>query len=167
MAYPWWQWELTYELLRSDSANNEFQTLVGFYNQQKGAAIPFCFLDSVDNAATNQTFGTGDGISTQFQLFRTFGNVYEPVLAPYGGVTVYKGGTMLTPTTDFTVSNLGLVTFTVAPVLGAALTWTGTFYWICRFLDDQIEFENFMNNYWMCKKILFKSKKLYSLGTTA
>src|ERR1700690_244425 len=81
MQYPVWKGELNYKLLKSDSVSLEFQTIVGFFNQCHGAAIPFCFLDSVDNAINTGTFGTGDGSSTVFQLFRIMGGFYEPVLS--------------------------------------------------------------------------------------
>jgi uncharacterized protein (TIGR02217 family) len=168
MAYPLWNYDLTYNVLRGDLVNLEYQQLVGHFNLCKGQAVPFCFLDPDDfNVPTQTLFGTGDGVSNEWQLFRLFGSVYEPVLAPYGGVTVYSGGTLLTPITQFSVSNLGLVTFPTPPALGAQLTWTGQFYWICRYLQDTIEFEKFAQNYWLNKKIQFTTKKLYSLGTTA
>ena len=170
MAYPRWQYELAYNLLRSDLVNLEFQNLVGLFNACKGSTLPFLFLDPDDFQVTTPClFGTGNGVSTQFQLFRLLGNqwVYEPVLAPYGGVTVYISNTLMTPYTDFTVSNLGVVTFTAPPAPGASLTWTGAYYWICRFMDDTAEFEKFAMNFWSAKKIQFITKKLYSLGTTA
>jgi len=38
----------------------------------------------------------------------------------------------------------GLVTFTAAPPAGAALTWSGQYYWRCAFTKDTQEFEEFL-----------------------
>jgi hypothetical protein len=40
------------------------------------------------------------------------------------------------------------VTFSTAPASGAALTWTGQFARICRFVEDTIDFKRFMQLAW-------------------
>ena len=55
--------------------------------------------------------------------------------------------------TGYTLSNTGLVTFNGAPASAAALTWTGGYYFRCRFDLDQVDFENFMVNLWSAKKV--------------
>lgn len=61
--------------------------------------------------------------------------------------------------TDYTLNAYGLVTFASAPLAGAALTWTGSFYYRCRFLQDSMDFDNFMQNLWQAKKVEFISVK--------
>jgi len=167
MLYPRWLWEVNYEMLRSDTTNLELQNMSGFINSCHGGVSPFNYLDSEDFSVTAGTFGTGDGVSTQWQLFRTWGGFYEPVVAPFGGWKIFDNGSEKTATTDFTISNLGIVTFNYTPTTGHALTCTGSFYWLCTFMDDQNEFENFMNDLWDLKKLQFKSKKFYSTGVSA
>lgn len=53
----------------------------------------------------------------------------------------------------------GTITFEVAPAAGVALTWTGKFYRRCRFLRGQMEFRQFMQDYWEAKKVEFISIK--------
>jgi hypothetical protein len=57
--------------------------------------------------------------------------------------------------TDYTLSASGLVTFAVAPRLGAALTWTGAYYWRVRFDQDAVDFSNFTLGMWSTPKITF------------
>jgi hypothetical protein len=52
------------------------------------------------------------------------------------------------------------VTFVIAPASSAALTWSGTYYWRVRFLQDSSEFTNFMQQLYSAKKISFKTVKL-------
>ena len=162
-AYPRYIWELTYTFLRSDSTNIELQTLQAFYNRVNGRAGLFQYQDSEDNTATAQSIGTGDGNTTTFQLVRTMtgtgSNTFvEPVFAPVTS-QIFNNAVLQTVGVDYTISTIGLVTFTVAPVAGNALTWTGTFNWYCRFQDDSAEFEKmFATPIWEIKKVVIGSE---------
>jgi len=169
MAYPLWTWELTYDLLKSNIPRSgqtypDLQILVSFFNSQYGRIIPFHYEDPLDKSAFNQVFGIGDGATTTFQLMRQFGGFYEPVFAPHGTVFVYykSGGEWVEyeGTTEFTVDIHGLVTFATAPADELQLAWSGSYYWLVRFLDDASDFENFMNNLWQNKQISFRSVKV-------
>lgn len=61
--------------------------------------------------------------------------------------------------TDYTLSANGLVTFASAPLSGAALTWTGGYYWRCRFEKDLQEFNNFLYQLWEAKSVAFVTVK--------
>ena len=63
-------------------------------------------------------------------------------------------------TTGWSVSSTGLVTFNAAPAVGAALTWTGGFYYRVRFLDDTSEFNQFIQNFWENKRVRLQSVKV-------
>jgi uncharacterized protein (TIGR02217 family) len=160
MAYPLYEWKLTYDLLRGNMPTyQEFQILIGFFNQQKGSAIPFKFLDPHDYSAENQQFGVGDGVRTQWQLKRSFGAFFEPVFAPFDAITVYINGVEQTPATDYTFTATGQVEFTSAPAMDAIITWTGYYYWLVRFREDSTDFEEFMHNLFQNKEIILRSKK--------
>ena len=163
-AYPKWIWELKYEVLRSAIGYAELQSLLGIFNATKGGVTPFNYLDAEDNTAIAQLFGTGDGVSTQFLLYRSYGGNYEPIVAPYGTAKVFIDGVEKTATTDFTISALGVVTFATPPAYGKALTWTGTYYWTCRFTEDDSTFSNDFYQIWSNGKITFESLKPGSLG---
>jgi uncharacterized protein (TIGR02217 family) len=154
---PKWQWTIDFEMLRSSAAFLEMQTLAGFYASVLGRAYTFGYTDSEDNSATTQLFGTGDGVSLTFQILRAIGGFVEPVYLPTGSPTIFVNGTAMALGTDYVISVSGAVVFMVAPAHGAALTWTGSFNWLCRFDDDKVDFSNFMVGLWEAKKISFTS----------
>jgi uncharacterized protein (TIGR02217 family) len=144
--YPLWQFKLPYEVLRSTASLTEMQQIVGFFNARNGRYDDFLFQDPRENSVTAQAFGVGDALTRTFELVRTYGGFAEPV----GGVNtatlrIYVNGVLKTVTTDYTISSdWRYITFTVAPAASAALTWTGSYYYRCRFLNDDIPFEEFM-----------------------
>ena len=154
-AYPLWHFQLSYEFLRTDPTINELKTLVGFFLQCKGGYTTFLYKDPYDYTVSTQTFGVGDGTSTKFQLIRDFGGFVDIVQAP-NNFTIYIDGVS---TTAFTQNN-GLITFNTPPSSGAVLTWSGEFYFPCRFKDDAVDVTNFMLNLWEAKKVNLVSVKL-------
>jgi uncharacterized protein (TIGR02217 family) len=151
MAYPLWKFSLAYELLRADLAYSELQTLTGFFLQRQGMFDSFLYLNPVDHQVTAQPFGTGNGSTTRFVLARSFGGFAEPVQNSTG-ITVYVNGVS---TSAYVIDSTGAVVFNTAPPSGAALTWSGQFYYRCRFLDDVADFNNFMYQLWELKKLEF------------
>jgi|SRR5882672_2329765 len=169
-SFPRWRISLPYEALNSSSAALqslaalEMQGLAVLFNLVRGAALVFQFADPDDGAVTDQLFGLGDGATTAFPLVRTmtgFGGVTfsEPVFAPVAIASVKVAGT---PTVLYTLGTQGLVTFNSPPAAAAALTWTGTFNWLCRFDDDAVDFEKFVNLIWQAKAIKFTTIKTQS-----
>lgn len=158
MLYPRWKWKLTYDILRQAVAYAELQSLMGFFLSRRGAFDDFLYTDPTDYTVTAQAFGTGDGVTTQFQLLRTVGGYSEPMQSINGTPTIYVAGT---PTSAFTIDvNTGIVTFTAAPTLGQALTWTGSYYFRVRFVEDMMEFEEFMYQLWQAKTVNLISVKV-------
>lgn len=154
---PRWRWELPFDMLRSDATKLELQTLSGFYASRFGRAYAFGYVDAEDRVATNQPLGAGDGVRTVFQLVRAFGGFTEPVFLPVDLPVVMVAGKALVLGADYTLSVGGLIIFVKAPAAGAAVTWTGTFAWMCRFDDDEINFSNFMKGFWSVEKLSFTS----------
>ncbi len=159
MSYPLWQFDLTYEVLRAATAYQELQTLMGFFNERNGSFDSFLYADPNDESVTAESFGTGDGATKSFQLVRAYGGFSEPILNLNGSPSLYVSGTLQTLTTYYSVSPTGVVTFVTAPAPGAVLTWTGSFYYRVRFLQDQADFEQFMYQLWSLKKLSFQSVK--------
>ena len=157
MSYPIWEFTLTFEVLRGANGFSEIQTLMGFVLARLGMWDSFLFDDPSDDTAANTSFGAGDGSTTAFQLTRSMGGFTEPIQNLNSAPTIYINGT---PTTAYTMGSTGIVTFASAPAAGAALTWSGTYYFRCRFMDDITEFEQFALNLWQLKKIQFQSVKL-------
>lgn len=160
-TYPIYKYEIGFDFLRADPSLVEWQTLEGFINSMAGAYGLFGFNDVNDNTATAQGFGQGDGTTTAFQLVRALGGFAAPVFLPVlsGGLVteIDVGGT---PTTAYTVSPYGAVTFNTPPALGAALQWTGQFYQPCRFDEDVTGFSNDLKNWFSLPSLKFSTEKL-------
>lgn len=159
MSYPLYEMELSYDVLRSTSAYGELQTLLNFYLARQGAFDNFLFEDTYmpDNAVTDQLFATGDGVTTQYRLSRNIatGGFIEPVMNVKVLTNIKDNGVTVSGA-NYTVSNTGLVTFSPAILAGHALTWTGTFYYRCRF-DDKMTLNEFM-------QYLFELRSLKMVG---
>src|SRR6266702_5614449 len=111
-AYPRYHYELTFNFLRTASAQLEFQTLLAFYNLVNGRAQLFRFTDPDDTSVTTQPFGTGDGTTTQFQLVRamTGQGAYvfiEPVFAILTS-QIFKNTVLQATPADYSISNTGV-----------------------------------------------------------
>jgi uncharacterized protein (TIGR02217 family) len=155
MVYPLWTFKLKYELLRDDVANNEFKTLIGFFNARQGQFDSFLYSNPADSAVVAMQFGVGTGAQYVFQLTRGYGGYTEPVNNFNGAPQIYVNGLLKTLTTDYTISATGLVTFVLSPANGLAITWTGSFYYRCRFLNDAIDPSQFMKNLYSLSKLEF------------
>lgn len=164
-TYPKYAFTLKFDFLRADAAETDWQALSGFYNQVFGPANLFQYLFSEDggpsSGVTDQPFGIGDGTTRTFQLVRTMGGFTEPVFLPTSPTIKINGVT----TAAYTIDAYGRVTFTVAPGAAAALTWTGTWNWYCRFDADEQDFNNFAFKYWDCQQVNFTTVKILGDST--
>jgi uncharacterized protein (TIGR02217 family) len=155
-SFPRYKISLGYEVLRS-GALAELQTMVGFFNARRGSFESFLYLDPEDNAVVNQPFGIGVAGQTQYQLVRAYGGHVEPVLAPqlvvHGGAGPVVMVDGVAQASAVTVGPDGSVTFASAPSAGAVLSWSGSYYWRCRFMQDSADFERFLYQLWALKKI--------------
>lgn len=158
MTYPSRKYMLAYEFLRAGT-EQELQNIEGFFNARQGSFDTFLFNDPDDRAVTDQTFGTGNGTTTAFPLLRTRGGFSEPVQSVNGAPVIKVSGvTQVTPT-NYTISTLGVVNFVVAPLAGAALTWTGAYYWRVRFLLDMLDLDKFLHDLWKLNRIELRVEK--------
>ena len=109
--------------------------------------------------------GSGSGGSANLtgsnvvQLARPFGTAnaggfLEPIIAPNAVSAVYINGIAQT---GWILGNNGLVTLPAAPTATQAVTADLTYYFLCRFIDDRYDFNNFMFRLWELKKLTFIS----------
>jgi len=154
MQYPLWTFDLTYEFLRNGLAGNDLNTLLGFFLARQGSFDNFLFNEPSDYLATDVTFGTGDGTTTQFQLVRGLGAFVEPV-QNVNILTNIKSNGAIVSGSGYSLGSTGIVTFITAPVASAVLTWSGTFYYRVRFTQDTSQFSQFMQDLWENKKVQF------------
>jgi uncharacterized protein (TIGR02217 family) len=179
-ANPIWQFEVAFEGL-DGTQNGQYgalgasslQALMGLFLQCQGQFGQFVFFDPTDYQVNNQTFGTGDGSTTTFQLTRSLGTFTEPIVIPVISATTLSfpgrsGVPAAAPiitvdglqasASNYTISSPGgIVTFMTAPVPGAALSWAGCFGFLCRFNADDLECEQFMSNLWKAESVKFRS----------
>lgn len=164
-SYPRWTWTLSYNILRSAAAFAEYQNLVGFFNACLGQFDTFQYLDSIDNTVTGQQIAIGDGVTTVFQLVRSFGGFIEPVFAPNAVSGVYLNGIKQlsgVSNTAWGTANSqgpGVLIFTSPPANGVVITADFTYYWPCRFNMDSIELSQFLSGMHELKKLSLISVK--------
>jgi hypothetical protein len=159
---PIWQFELTFDGL--DSTTNTYpglgsqslQSLMGLFMQCQGQFGSFLYIDPTDKAVAGGAVGTGDGVTTTFTLTRALGGFVEPVGWVTGVTGVAVGGSALGggAYSLTTPNNLVLAS---APALGAAITATFTYAFLCRFDGDDMDFEQFMSNLWQVQSVKFRS----------
>lgn len=157
MQYPLWTFTLSYEFLR-DGAYAELKTLMGFFLQQKGSFAAFCYSDPSDNSVVNQSFATGDGVTSTFALTRSISGFVEPVQNLNGTPQIYVSGTLQANGT-FSIVN-GQVSFAAPPTAGSVLSWSGSFFYRVRFVNDHADFNQFMFELYELKQILFVGSPL-------
>ena len=157
--YPIYNIRLSYEFLTA----SDHRKLVGFYLARQGSFDSFLFTDPEDNSVTDMMFGEGNGSSRSFQIIRSQGEgsgalFAEPVMNIKTMTNVKVDGVIKTSGTHYNITDTGLLTFTFTPSNGAVLTWTGTFYYRCRFSSDHSSFEQF-------SKLLWNTKQLELIGS--
>lgn len=160
-AQTLYEFEVTYDGLASSAVPalaglGSLQTLMGFYLTCQGQLGTFLYTDPTDSVARAQAIGTGDGSTTTFTVQRTLGGYSEPV----GWVTalsaVYFGGAAQAAS-GYALATPNALTFTSAPAAGTLITADFTFAFVCRFLDDQEDFENIMAGLWQLQYLKFRS----------
>lgn len=142
--------DLSYGLLSSADPLGDFAAILALWRAHFGSLLPFRFRDWSDYIATDEIFGTGDGATTAFQLSKTYdpslillgtpGSLFyvRKIYLLDGAPTIEVDGVEKTVTTDYTISDSGLVTFTSAPTVDKLLTWSGKFDVPVRFDIDKL-----------------------------
>ena len=165
--YPIYEFEAVYNGLTSAASpaaaqaglgGSSLQSLMGFFLQLQGQFGTFLYADPDDLAITGQSVGLGDGTTVVFLLPRTLGGFTEPT----GWVTavnaVYLNGVAI-GASFYELVPPNILLFANPPAAGAAITADFTFAFNCRFLDDQMDFEEFMSSLWKLGSMKFRSVK--------
>lgn len=148
--YALYSWELSYELIRDDVSPSELKMLVGLFNSVQGQYDTFLYTDTAYNTVVAEPMGVGDGVTTIFQTVAHFGNTggasRADVIQEFNGTPAYfVNGT---PASGYSLGPQGAITFAAAPASGVKITWSGSFYFRCRFSDDTLALSEFMTKWW-------------------
>lgn len=147
-TYPVYEYELGYEFLRRTPTDLELDSLWAFFQATGGRLDSFLFTDPDDSLCTAVQIGVGDGVNRDFRLQRAIGQSFEPVGAANGAITVTANGS---PTTAYALIDFRTVRMNVAPAAGVVMRWTGAYFQRCAFLDDEMDFEKFMSQFWRAR----------------
>lgn len=151
---PRWAYELEIEFVRNKTGFTEFSDLLSVFQNCYGTFLPFLFNDIYDNHVADQTIGFGNGTINQFFLQRSLGGFNQRIAALNGSPVIKVAGI----TSSATIDSFGVVTLPAPPASGQAVTWTGNYYWICRFAEDQLDLSQFLPNYWDVKSVKFDTE---------
>jgi hypothetical protein len=165
MSYPLYEFEAVYSGLASSATaafaglgSSSLQSLMGFFLQLQGQFGTFLYVDSDDNTVTGQAFATGDGSTTSFTIMRSLGGFLEPVGWVTAIANVYLNGTVQS-SSGYNLTTPNSLVFTSAPASGATVSADFSYAFNCRFLDDQMDFEEFMASLWRLESMKFRSVK--------
>lgn len=162
--YPIVEYEYSFEFLKDSNTPADLSALVGLINAVGGRYDTFLHTDPDFNTASAQAFGTVTSGVTTYQLLATYQNSGGPgapelIQNLNGTPTLYSNGTLISAST-YSIGATGIVTFSTLPTVGNTLTWSGNFYYRCRFDEDEYDFKKFMKGLWSVDKISFHSVKL-------
>lgn len=134
MSQPQYKFKTTFNYLRENRAHSSsaipdfhLSALEGFYNARSGAFDSFLLdlsaltHDPASSSVTGKTIGVGNGITTAFQLIRSFGGFTEELYEIKTGLNIYRSDwqnpiNFLKWSEDYTQSsawNVGTCTITV------------------------------------------------------
>jgi hypothetical protein len=170
MEYPLYEFEAVYSGLASTTTpafaglgSSSLQSLMGFFLQLQGQFGTFLYTDPDDNAVTGQAFATGNGTTTSFTMMRSLGGFLEPVGWVTSIANVYLNGVAQSGSA-YSLATPNTLNFTAAPGNTVVVSANFSYAFNCRFLDDQMDFEEFMSNLWKLESMKFRSIKSWLGG---
>ena len=166
---PLWDIEILFEELLDQTQNqtpygpfmgeHEYQNLVQLWLMMYGQTNVFAFNCFWDNSRNAQQIGVGDGTTTTFTIYRTWGQGAQATLASIGVINVIDdveiNGVPVSASDYSAVRNK--IMFTTPPGNGLAITMTFSFYYLCRFVADEQDFEEFAKDRWTVKSLKMRA----------
>lgn len=163
-AVPKYEISLSFAFLRENKGKNELQQLESFFIERRGAFDSFLFKMPEDNEYSCSYIG--DGSSTSFQLYK---NMHTTQI-PLAHTQEFESEDPLMWADDldqpmwtdlnekmweiqYSISKNGFISLPVPLAEGDTLTVSGTFYYRCRFADDEQQYTNFMSKLWKANKV--------------
>jgi len=139
----WSQARAKYNVAQGVKTQTQLDILVAFFRARKGRLDGFRFKDWTDYKAVGQGIGTGNAVTTLFQLVKTYnsGSVAEQriITKPVAGTIAIYFNSVLQNGSGYTLNTVnGQVTFTAAPASGVAITADFEFDVPVRFDTDRL-----------------------------
>lgn len=173
--FPLWDFEILFEELRDQTQNQtpyapfagyqQFETLVQTWLMMYGQTNVFAFDCPWDDSRSNQFIANGDGSTVSFPIVRTWGVGSTATLQPVGivnSVTQVQVNGVTVPSSNYYI-NRNTIVFQDSgggnhpPGNGLAITMTFSYYYLCRFVEDEQDYEEFAKNRWSVKSLKFRS----------
>ncbi|MDA3526622.1 DUF2460 domain-containing protein [Acinetobacter baumannii] len=163
-AVPKYQISMSFAFLRESKGRNELQQLEGFFLERRGSFDSFLFKMPEDNEF--QCTFVGDGVQTSFQLYKQINTTQIPL--QYTQAEQSEDPLMWSENASkpmwsdpesqmwllqFVITNNGMLQLSIPLLEGESITVTGTFYYRCRFADDEQQYTNFMSKLWKAGKV--------------
>jgi uncharacterized protein (TIGR02217 family) len=132
-SYPTWEIEAAYPNL----SNYEKDCINGFFASVQGQTGKFLWKDPEDYEVNGVRIGTGDGVTTDFQLIRNLGDYFlEPVRDPIANtIQIFVNGVL----SSFTLLDDGWIKFANPPTNGTIITAYFEYYWRVALNDNNTE----------------------------
>lgn len=131
-----------YSLGAAIKSETDARTLLHFFEARRGPLHGFRFRDPIDHSLGNETIGIGDGVTTEFQMTKSYGDVAGQsvrVITKPSEMSIKIDGTEL-PGSDFSIDHLtGVLSCTTAPANGASISVSGIFDVPVRFESDRLD----------------------------
>jgi uncharacterized protein (TIGR02217 family) len=140
----WAQGRMLYDAGPGVRSESDLQTLITFFRARRGAAKAFRFRDPLDHQAVDQTIGVGNGVRTDFRLVKFYGTGSDAearrITRPVAGSLVVRIDGVVA-SSGWTLTGLGVLSFAVAPAVGAVIAADFAFDVPVRFAEDRIDID--------------------------
>lgn len=166
-AVPKYQISMSFAFLRESKGRKELQQLEGFFLERRGSFDSFLFKMPEDNEF--QCTFIGDGVQTSFQLYKQMHSLQIPVshtqsepifdLDPlFWNVDNQKlfwgiDQKLFWDDTKAQISKNGFIILSKPLANGIKFSISGTYYYRCRFADDEQQYTHFMSKLWKAGKV--------------
>lgn len=174
-TFPLWDFEILFEELLDQTQNQvlyapfagktQQMQLMELWLMMYGQTGVFAFDCPWDDSRTDQQIAIGDGVTYVFTIYRTWGLGANATLASIGtintvtnvkinGVTISTGHYRIVRNKIYFLDASNVA---YPPGNGLAVTMTFSFYYLCRFVADEQDFEEFAKNRWTVPSLKFRA----------
>ncbi|MGQ1193920.1 DUF2460 domain-containing protein [Acinetobacter baumannii] len=163
-AVPKYQISMSFAFLRESKGRKELQQLEGFFLERRGSFDSFLFKMPEDHEF--QCTFIGDGVQTSFQLYKQIDTTQIPLQhtqaeqsedplmwSENASKLMWSDPESQMWLLQFGITTNGLLQMPIPLAAGESITISGTYYYRCRFADDEQQYTNFMSKLWKAGKV--------------